>query len=103
MIISLICLMSCLINSNIIVIAINALIIFMGSGLSSNLLLAHVGSTSIIRWNPFNMLNLTNQYYNYSTYHVTSMMSNGQLLVGTLGYTIIFTILGCWVFQHKKI
>ncbi|MDC2838541.1 ABC transporter permease [Limosilactobacillus mucosae] len=100
-IISLICLFSCLINSNVVVIAINALLIFMGSGLSSNLLLAHVGPSKIIRWNPFNMLNLTNQYYNYATYHISSMLTNGQLLTGTICYTIIFTLLAYWIFQRK--
>lgn len=102
-IISLICLFSCLINSNTVVIAINALLIFMGSSLSSNLLLAHVGPSSIIRWNPFNMLNLTNQYYNYATYHVGSMLSNGQLLTGTTCYTIIFTLAAYWCFQRKHL
>ena len=100
-IISLICLFSCLINSNTVVIAINALIIFMGSGLSSNLLLAHVGPSNIIRWNPFNMLNLTTQYYNYATYHITSMLTNEQLLTGTICYSIIFTALAYWSFQKK--
>lgn len=101
LIISLICLASCLINSNTVVIAINALIIFMGTDLSSSLLLAHVGPSRLIRWNPFNMLNLTTQYYNYATYHVTSMLSNGQLLLGTLSYTAIFTLLAYWCFQAK--
>lgn len=103
LIISLICLFSCLINSNTVVIAINALLIFMGTGLSSDLLLAHVGPSSIIRWNPFNMLNLTNQYYNYATYHITSMLSNGQLLTGTICYTVIFTLLAYWCFQRKRL
>lgn len=101
MIISLICLTSVLINSNIAVIALNALIIFMGSGLSSNLQLAHVGPSRLIRWNPFNMLNLTNQYYNYGTYHFTTLLSNGQLLMGTISYTIIFTLLAYLCFRHK--
>lgn len=101
MIISLICLTSVLINSNIAVIALNALIIFMGSGLSSNLQLAHVGPSRLIRWNPFNMLNLTNQYYNYGTYHLTTLLSNGQLLTGTISYTIIFTLLAYLCFRHK--
>lgn len=101
LIISLICLSSCLINSNTVVIAINALIIFMGSGLSSNLLLANVGPSRVIRWNPFNMLNLTTQYYNYATYHITSMLSNSQLLLGTICYVIIFTLLAYWCFQRK--
>ena len=102
LIISLICLTSCLINSNTAVIAINALIIFMGTGLSSSLLLAHVGPSSIVRWNPFNMLNLTSQYYNYATYHITSMLSNAQLLTGTICYTVIFLLLAYWAFSHKK-
>lgn len=102
LIISLICLTSCLINSNTVVIAINALIIFMGSDLSSSLLLAHVGPSSIVRWNPFNMLNLTTQYYNYATYHVTSMLSNAQLLTGTLCYTVVFLLLAYWAFGRKK-
>ena len=93
---------SCLINSNTAVIAINALIIFMGSDLSSSLLLAHVGPSSIVRWNPFNMLNLTTQYYNYATYHVTSMLSNAQLLTGTLCYTVVFLLLSYWAFSWKK-
>lgn len=101
MIIGLISLTSVLINSNIAVIALNALIIFMGSGLSTNLQLAHVGPSRLIRWNPFNMLNLTDQYYNYGTYHLTTMLSNGQLLGGTLAYTIIFTLLAYLCFRHK--
>lgn len=103
LIISFICLTSALINSNTVVIAVNALIIFMGSGLSSNLLSAHVGPSWLVRWNPFNMLNLTNQFYNYSTYHLTTMLSNQQLLWGTLAYTILMLLVGYWAFQHKKI
>lgn len=102
LIMSLICLMSCLISSNTVVIALNALIIFMGTGLSANLLNAHAGLVKIIRWNPFNMLNLTTQYYNYATYHLTSMLSNNQLLWGTLAYTVLFTALGYVAFRRKK-
>lgn len=101
MIISLICLTSCLINSNMTIIALNTLIIFMGSGLSSNLQLAHVGPRSLIRWNPFNMLNLTNQYYNYAAYHPASLLSNGQLLLGAVVYTMVFILLGYSCFQHQ--
>lgn len=101
LIISLICLVSCLINSNAIVIAVNALFIFMSSGLSNNLLMAHVGPWKIIRWNPFNMINLTDQYHNYATYHLTTMLSNNQLLIGTLCYTALFTMIGYLIFRKK--
>lgn len=102
LIISLICLMSCIINSNTIVIMINAIIIFMGSSLSSNLLNYNIGPVNIIRWNPLNMLNLTTQYYNYATYHLTSHLSNSQLLIGTLSYIVVFTFLGYLIFRRKK-
>lgn len=102
LIISLICLTSCLINSDTIVIVVNALIIFMGSTLSVNLLNANIGPIKLIRWNPLNMLNLTTQYYNYATYHLTSMLSSTQLLIGTLCYTAIFTILGYLIFRRKS-
>ncbi len=101
LIISLICLMSCLINSNAVVIAVTALFVFMSSGLSNNLLMAHVGPSKIIRWNPFNMINLTDQYHNYATYHLTTMLSNDQLLVGTLCYTVLFTAVAYLVFRRK--
>lgn len=101
LIISIVCLTSCLINSNTIVIVVNAAIIFMGSTLSANLLNASVNCKDIVRWNPFNMLNLTTQYYNYSTYHLTSMLSNVQLLWGSICYTMIFIIIGLIVFNKK--
>lgn len=50
-----------------------------------------------------NMLNLTSQYYNYATYHIASMLSNGQLLTGTICYTIIFTLAAYWCFQRKHL
>lgn len=102
LIISLICLASCLINSNTWVIMVNAVIIFMGKGFSTNLIMAKVSLAKIIRWNPFNMLNLTLQYYNYGSYHPTSMLSNGQLLWGTLAYALIFTLCAYWAFAKKK-
>lgn len=102
LIISLICLMSCLINSNTIVIMLNAFIIFMGSSLSANLLNSNIGPARIIRWNSFNMLNLTTQYYNYATYHLTSKLSNLQLLMATLCYIAIFTLLGYFIFKRKR-
>ncbi|WP_457801442.1 hypothetical protein [Limosilactobacillus reuteri] len=49
------------------------------------------------------MLNLTSQYYNYATYHIASMLSNGQLLTGTICYTIIFTLAAYWCFQRKHL
>lgn len=102
LIISLICLTSCIINSNAWVIVVNGIIIFMGAGFSSNLLMAKVITSSVIRWNPFNMLNLTQQYYNYGSYYPVTLLSNNQLLLGTICYSILFIVCGYYAFKHKK-
>lgn len=102
LIISLICLTSCLINSNAWVVVVNAIIIFMGSDFSSQLILAKIAPARILRWNPLNMLNLTSQYYNYASYHPASMLANNQLLCGSIIYIIIFTFCGYFVFASKR-
>lgn len=102
LIISLVCLISCLINSNSIVILISLMVGFFGQNISSSLLMANNSHVNIIRWNPFNMINLTNQYYNYKTYHLTSFLTNQQLLLGTLVYIGIFLTVGYLIFRKKR-
>jgi len=100
-IISLIFLLSCLINSNAVVISISLLMVFMGQFVSANLLNAEK-FTQVLRWNPFNMTNLTRQYYNYTTYFDTSHLLNQQLLQGTLSYTLLFIVVGYLIFRKKR-
>lgn len=100
-IISLIFLLSCLINSNAIVISLSLLMVFLGQFISADLLNANK-LTQILRWNPFNMTNLTRQYYNYVTYNETSHLLNTQLLFGTLGYTVLFVVAGYLIFRKKR-
>lgn len=99
-IISIIFLLSCMINNNTIVISISLLVIFIGQFISSNLL-NNEKLVSLLRWNPFNMTNLTRQYYNYATYFETSHLSNTELLFGTVVYTLLFTIIGYLIFRKK--
>lgn len=101
LIISLIFLLSCLINNNAIVISINLLMVFLGQFISSNLLNSEK-FTQVLRWNPFNMTNLTRQYYNHATYFDTSHLLNQQLMLGTLGYTLLFIIAGYFIFRKKR-
>lgn len=100
-IISLIFLLSCLINSNAIVISLSLLMVFMGQFVSADLLNAEKW-VNVLRWNPFNMTNLTRQYYNHATYFDTSHLANDQLLLGTLAYTLLFMTLGYLVFRKKR-
>lgn len=99
-IISLIFLLSCMINNNAAVISVSLLIIFIGQFISSNLL-TNEKIVDILRWNPLNMTNLTRQYYNYTTYFETSHLSNFELLLGTVIYTLLFTIIGYLIFRKK--
>lgn len=106
LVISIIFLLSCLINNNAVVVSVTFLLIFMGQFLSSSILLAgnlfSLNLLPLVKWNPFNMLNLTAQYVNYITYHATSHLETGQLFNGALLYAIGFFILGYLVFRKKR-
>lgn len=100
-IISLVFLLSCLINNNAVVISVSLLVVFMGQFISSNLL-NNERFVRLLRWNPFNMTNLTRQYYNYTTYYETSHLLTWQLLIGTILYIVIFTVIGYSIFRKKR-
>lgn len=100
-IVSLVFLLSCLFNSNAVVISVSLLMVFMGQFVSSSLLNINRWA-AVLRWNPFNMINLTRQYYNYTTYYATSHLENSQLLIGTFSYTLLFIVLGYLIFRKKR-
>jgi ABC-2 type transport system permease protein len=92
-------LLSSLINNNALVICMCVGLVFMGSYLSFELINVY---PEIFKWNPLNMLSLPAQYYNYESYHPSTLLTNGQLLTGTILYTAIFFGLGYWVFSKKR-
>ncbi|MCT3532794.1 ABC transporter permease [Latilactobacillus curvatus] len=94
-------LLTCLLTNNAVVVTTSIIIVFMGQALSSMLLHEHPQFGSWLRWNPFNMLNLTFQYANYPVYHKLTQLTNGQLLLGTLGYAVLFLWLGNWRFNRR--
>jgi ABC-2 type transport system permease protein len=101
LVISLIFLLSCLISDTTIVTSVGFLTIFIGQMFSAKLM-SLPKFAGILKWNPLNMTNLTRQYYNYLTYHDTSHLSNLELIIGTVTYTIIFFGLGYLVFRKKR-
>lgn len=100
-IITLVFLLSCMINKNSIVVTVSFLFVFMGQTISSNLLNSD-RFVNAMRWNPLNMLNLTRQFGNYSMYVDTTHLNNSQILLGSLVYIMIFFILGYIVFRKKR-
>lgn len=101
LIITLVFLLSCLINNNAIVVTLSFLLVFMGQTISSNLLNSNK-FINVMRWNPLNMLNLTRQFGNYSMYVETTHLNNNQILIGSMFYIIIFFILGYLIFRKKR-
>lgn len=55
-----------------------------------------------LRWNPLNMLNLSNQLNNGSMEKLTQLATN-QLLMGNLVYIFSFLLIANVVFSHKKV
>ncbi|MCH4164956.1 MAG: ABC transporter permease [Lentilactobacillus diolivorans] len=101
LIVSLVFLLSCLINNNAIVISVSFLVVFMGQFVTGSLL--NSGRfANVLKWNPLNMINLTREYYNYITYYATSHLANAQLLIGTMAYMTIFFALGYLIFRKKR-
>ncbi len=102
LIISFIFVTSCLINKNAIVVTTNIVIIFMGQDFSTSLLRERVALSHILKWNPLNMLALTEQFYNYEMYHENTMLNNPQIVSGTLSYIALFSLLGYLIFRKKR-
>lgn len=100
-IISMIFLTSCIINSNAVVVTFNIVVIYMGAYVSYHFLLDNAKLAYLLKWNPFNMTNLTQQYYNSAMVQATSL-SVFQLTIGTLAYSLLFFALGYLVFRKKR-
>lgn len=75
---------------------------FLGEGLSTLVLRMAGQHYSFLRWNPFNMLNLQNEYGN-PAYSQTTHLTLMQLAIGNLGWTLAFLIIGSYVFSHRRI
>lgn len=101
LIIAIVFLLSCSINSNAIVITVSLLVTFLGQSISSDLTRSHM-LVGIMKWNPFNMVNLTRQYANYGMYVLTTHLRNPQILLGSIIYIVIFFIIGYLIFRKKR-
>ncbi|EHO51732.1 ABC transporter permease [Lentilactobacillus kisonensis] len=102
LIISLIFLISTIINSNAIVVTLSLAIVFFGEGISADLMNNNSPLASLAKWNPFNMYMATLQYGNYPEYHATTLLTNPQIITGALAYIMIFFVAGYLVFRKKR-
>jgi len=91
-----------LIRVNTAVIGIGLAIGFWGAGISDALMEVVAPWINILRWGPLNMIYVTSQLTNTS-YTKISHLTNPEIILGTLLYTVLFTWLGYLLFKHQKI
>lgn len=85
-------------KSNATVIIIGLFIGFLGADISGVMMQAFPGLGHVIAWNPLNMINVITQLSN-SGVMKTTLLSNGELVMGNLIYAFIFLVAGLWAFK----
>jgi len=76
---------------------------FMGEGISSLLLQSFKSALSLVRWNPFNMFFLQQEYGNPSYQQSVTHLSIQQLSAGTLVWAVLFLGVGAVLFSKRRI
>ncbi|MHC9533435.1 ABC transporter permease [Dellaglioa sp. L3N] len=102
LIISLVLLLASAFNSSGASIAAGVGFYFLTSIVSSIQVLA-IAKWDWMKWNPINMMNLSNQLSLGKAYEALTKLSTEQLIWGNLGYTVIFLFLGYLVFKRKNV
>ncbi|AYG38482.1 ABC transporter permease [Lactiplantibacillus pentosus] len=90
------------IQVNAAVIGIGLIIVFWGASLSVAIIKTFSSLAGILKWNPFNMVFVTQQLSS-PAYADLSLLTNSQLVLGTLVYSIIFLIIGYHQFKVRAI
>lgn len=91
-----------LIKINVAVIGIGLALGFLGAGVSVALMGAFTSLIPILRWNPLNMIFITQQLAN-PAYATVSHLSSFEIIGGNLIYATIFIILGYSLFKKRRI
>ncbi|EME8219053.1 ABC transporter permease [Enterococcus faecium] len=102
LILSLVLMIACFINSS--GASISAGIVFyFASSITSGILIALIQKWEWIKWNPISMLNLQNQIGNEEIMKQLTHLSTNQMLFGNLAYIVLFLALGYLVFKRKNV
>lgn len=90
-----------LVKVNAAVIGIGLALGFLGASISSALMKTFPGLAAVIRWNPLNMIFVTQQLANKS-YADISNLGGLQIICGTIIYGLIFAMVGYVLFKHRR-
>ncbi|RMC39100.1 MULTISPECIES: ABC transporter permease [unclassified Lactobacillus] len=91
-----------LVKINAVVICIGLALAFFGASLSAGLMSSLPSLVKIIKWNPLNMIFISQQLTR-SSIILKSNLTNMQLIVTTLIYGILFAIIGYYLFKNRRV
>ena len=101
-IISLSLLLISLVKTNATVIIIGLAIAFLGADLSNLSMTVFPHLQGFLAWNPLNMINIINQLSNSNVIMLTHL-TNLELIMGNIIYTVLFFLLGFWAFKKRPV
>jgi len=87
-----------LLKNNTLVIVIGLLIGFLGAPISNSI----ISTLNFFKWNPLNIIYITNQLSELTVSHI-SKLSNVQIVLAALLYTLIFLIIGYKLFKRRRV
>lgn len=102
LILSLVLLLASIFSSSGASIAAGIVFYFLTSILSGIQMLA-IAKWDWIKWNPLNMMNLSNQWADGQEFEKLTQLTNNELIIGNLAYTALFLFLGYFVFKRKNV
>lgn len=91
-----------LLRLNAAVIGVGLALGFLGAGISVALMQSLGALATFIRWNPLNMIFVTQQLAN-PPYAAVSQLSNAEIISGNLLYAGLFGLIGYWLFKHRRV
>ncbi|MCT3214136.1 ABC transporter permease [Lactiplantibacillus plantarum] len=79
------------------------LIGYFALGILSNLMFMLIDKYTWLKWNPLNFMNLEAQISNPKTMGALTKLTDLELLWGTIGYTVVFLLIGLYVYRQKEV
>lgn len=102
LILSLTLLISCLLKSPGVSIAVG-IVFYFASSVISGILFAAINQWEWLKWNPINMLNLSTQVLDNEAFKKMTKLELHELYVGNIVYIIIFLALVIYAFKKKNV
>lgn len=99
-IITLALLLTSLVKSDAIAIIVCLIIVFLGADISNVIMQVFPNFTSVLAWNPLNMINIITQLSNNSIINITHL-TNIQLIFANIFYSLLFLGIGCLFFKKR--